>query len=114
MADSPLPDGTAPAGDFVLVTLDGEAFAPTATLRFGPGEVISGIGPCNRWSARLAAPWPAFRPGPVTSTERACPDLRAENDFFLSLSIMTEARLDGDTLTLSSAQGITMVFRAAP
>lgn len=114
MADTTTTPATAPTGEFALVTLDGEPFAATATLSFHSGDSVGGAGPCNRWSARLLAAWPAFGISPVIRNQRACPDLRAENDFLLALSLMTGASLEGETLTLSSDDGITMVFRAAP
>lgn len=114
MADTTTPAGVTPAGEYTLVSLDGEDFAATATLSFLPDGAIGGMGPCNRWSARLLAPWPAFRPAPVIATERACADLRAEQEFFLALSIMSRAEVADGTLTLTSDDGIAMVFRALP
>jgi heat shock protein HslJ len=104
---------TAVAPGYRLVSLDGQPFAATATLAFAEGSV-GGDGPCNRWSARLLSSPPAFRIGPVIATERACPDLAAEQDVFLALATMTRAEISGDTLTLTSPDGLVMVFRAIP
>jgi heat shock protein HslJ len=102
---------TAPV--YRLVSLDGQPFTASATLAFAEGS-IGGEGPCNRWSARLLSSPPAFRIGPVIATERACPDLAAEQDFFLALAVMQTAATTGDTLTLTSPDGLVMVFRATP
>jgi heat shock protein HslJ len=104
---------SAVATGYRLVALDGQPFTAEATLAFADGAV-AGQGPCNSWSARLLDGPPAFRIGPVIATERACPDLADEQDFFLALAIMQTAVAEGDTLTLTSPEGITMVFRAAP
>ncbi len=101
-----------PAGEFALETLGGAPFAARATLVFGPGRALSGQGPCNRWSARLAGPLPAFRAGPVIATEMACADLAAEAAFFAALAAATRADLTGDRLVLSGAEGAELVFRA--
>jgi heat shock protein HslJ len=101
-----------PAGEFVLEMLDGAPFAARATLVLGPGDTVSGQGPCNRWSAPLAGPLPAFRLGPVVATEMACADLAAEAAFFAALAATTRAELTGDRLVLSGAEGAELVFRA--
>ena len=101
-----------PAGEFALETLGGAPFAARATLVFGPGRALSGQGPCNRWSAQLAGPLPAFRAGPAIATEMACTDLAAEAAFFAALAAATRADLTGDRLVLSGAEGAELVFRA--
>lgn len=101
-----------PAGEFVLETLGGAPFAARATLVFGPGDAVSGQGPCNRWSARNAGALPGFRTGPVISTRMACDDLAAENAFFAALAAATRAEVTGDRLVLSGAAGAELVFRA--
>jgi heat shock protein HslJ len=97
--------------EYQLVSFDGQPFTATATLAFSKGSV-GGEGPCNRWSARLASGPPDIRIGPVGATERACPDLAAEQAFFLALPAMQTAVTTGDTLTLTSPDGLVMVFRA--
>ena len=101
-----------PAGKFALETLGGAPFAARATLVFGPGRALSGQGPCNRWSAQLVVPLPAFRAGPVIATEMACTDLAAEAAFFAALAAATRADLTGDILVLSGPEGAEMDFRA--
>jgi heat shock protein HslJ len=98
--------------EFVLETLDGAPFAARATLVLGPGDAVSGQGPCNRWSARVAGQLPDFRPGPVVATRMACDDLAAEAAFLAALGAVTRAGTEGDRLILSDPGGERLVFRA--
>ena len=95
-----------------LVEIDGEDFPTTATLTFPQPDRMSGEAPCNLYGANLNALYPAFQPGPIMSTQRACAFLAEEQAFFDALSTMTLAEVMGDTMTLSAPVGREMVFKA--
>lgn len=98
-----------------LVEIDGAAYGASATLAFDGGGQISGEAPCNRYSGRMAAPYPWFEVGAIAVTRRACPDLAAEAAFFAALATMSLAEVSGGTLILSTPEGREMVFtRAQP
>lgn len=103
-----------PATIYVLETIDGQPFQARATLSFPEARRISGDAPCNRFSGTQPAPYPWFEPGPIAATKRACPDLDAETAFFNALSQMTLVEVSGPVLVLSTPEGRSMVFRAAP
>ncbi len=94
-----------------LVAMNGQPFTAPASLRFDTTWLISGRAPCNRYSAKLTAPPPAFTIASLTATEMACPDLDAEGRFFETLLLMTHSEAQGDTLTMTGAAGRSMVFR---
>ena len=93
-----------------LIELDGQRFDAKATITFPEEGRISGVAPCNDWSATQGAPYPWFAPGPIAVTRRACPDLLAETRFLQSLSAMTLAEVQGNVLILSNEAGLEMVF----
>ena len=95
-----------------LAEIDGVATDQTVTLRFPEEGRITGQGPCNRYFAAQTVPYPWFKAGPIGSTKRACPDLKAETLFFQTLAKMTLSEVAGDTLILSNDDGAQMVFRA--
>ena len=93
-----------------LVTLDGAAFAATATLTFPDGRRLTGQAPCNSYFGALTATYPAFAAPVIGASKRACPDLQAEQAYFTALSAVTKATRDGDRLILSDASGPRLVF----
>ncbi len=93
-----------------LETIDGAAFAASATLTFPAEGEISGEAPCNRFFGRMETPYPWFEAKNLAVTRRACPDLPAESAFFAALGAMTLAEVSGDTLILSTPEGREMVF----
>ncbi|MEM6276623.1 MAG: META domain-containing protein [Pseudomonadota bacterium] len=102
------PEGTV----WTLSELDGAAFPENATVAFpAEGEVV-GEGPCNRFTASQAVPYPWIDIGPIASTKRACPDLAAEGAFFAALSAVTLAEVSGPVLILTG-EGHEMIFRAS-
>lgn len=104
-----LDDGSdIPHGTYRLTGMPGGP-PPAATLVFEDDSTISGEAPCNLYHGQLQAPWPAFRPGPIAVTRRACPDLEAESRYFAALGAMTQGTLDGATLTLTGG-GQTLRF----
>lgn len=94
-----------------LVAIDGEDFGAKATLTFPEPNKISGEGPCNFYGASVTGPYPVFVPGPIMSTQRACPFLAEEQQFLDALSAMTIADIQDDTVILSTPDGREMVFK---
>ncbi len=111
-ADETISGYADPTAVYKLVTLDNAAFTAEATISFPEEGHIAGSGPCNRWSASQAVPYPWFEPGPVLSTKRACPALAEEGAFFAALAEMTLAEVQGSVLILSNDAGREMVFEA--
>lgn len=101
-----------PDAVYVLEEIDGSGFEARATIEFPEKGRASGGAPCNSWSAAQSAPYPWFELGPISATERACADLKAEQTFFEALQAMTLAEVQGEVLILSSYQGREMLFRA--
>lgn len=103
---------TAPA--YRLIELDGAAFAPEATISFPRKGRVTGTGPCNRYSADQALPYPWFELGDIAATRRACPDLADEALFFATLAEMRLVEVGGQFLRLYTVEGREMVFQALP
>ncbi|WP_179380051.1 META domain-containing protein [Jannaschia marina] len=101
-----------PATTWVLTELDGAPFAPRATITFPEEGVVTGDGPCNRFTATQSVPIPWIEIRQVVSTRRACPDLEAEARYFDALQEMTLVEVTLDVLLLSTVEGREMVFRA--
>lgn len=99
---------------WALQSLDGKPFAARATLDLSVPGRISGRAPCNGFGAELRAELPAFDPGPIRATRRACPELAAENAFLQALKGMSRAEQSGGRLVLTSQDGREMVFIPAP
>ena len=99
-----------PDAVWVLQSIDDAGFTARATLRFSDPGRFSGDAPCNLYSGALSGRYPAFRPGPILSTKRACPDLAAEQRFFDMLAQMTRAERIGERLILVSGAGNEMAF----
>ncbi|SMX30837.1 META domain protein [Actibacterium lipolyticum] len=97
---------------YVLTSLNGDTFSANATLSFPEPGRISGRAPCNVFMGSQTKPYPWFGTGPLTSTKRACPELKQEQAFFSALGEMTLAEVQGDTLILSNEAGAEMVFTA--
>lgn len=98
-----------------LAEIGGVPFRGVATLTFPEEGRLAGEAPCNSYFADQAGDYPAFAPGPIGATRRACPGLPLELAYLAALERMTGAEINeaGDRLTLSGPQGISMVFRAA-
>ena len=97
-----------------LTLLNGAAFKARATISFPSKGKASGMAPCNHYNANQSAPLPWFEIRSVASTKMACPDLKAEHQFFSALQTMTQAEALGDTLILSNDAGGEMVFKSEP
>lgn len=100
----------APEKSFRLISIDGRAFAATATISFAVPGRISGQAPCNSYSGALAAPLPGFSTLSIVATEIGCADLAAEQAFFTALSMMTQADVTTNQIRLGNAAGQSMVF----
>lgn len=98
-------------GEWHLQSLNGAAFAATATMRFEEDGAVVGQAPCNMYSTQQSMPYPQIAFGPVRSTRMACPDLAAEQQFLSALERVTRADVEGDSLTMASDDGDEMVFR---
>jgi heat shock protein HslJ len=101
-----------PSVVYVLQELDGAAFPARATISFPEPGRVAGEGPCNRYTARQAVPYPWIQIGEIAATRRACPDLAAEAAYLAALRSVTLAEAAGDVLILSGDAGPEMVFRA--
>jgi len=96
-----------------LAEIDGQPFVAAATLHFPEPGRITGVAPCNSYSADLDAPYPWFAAQHLTVTRMACDDLTVENQFLQALQDMTLSEVSGNTLILSNVAGREMVFTAA-
>lgn len=96
-----------------LTEIDGQPFVATATLHFPEPGRITGIAPCNSYSAVLDAPYPWFDTQHLSVTRMACNDLATENQFLQALQDMTLSEVSGNTLILSNVAGREMLFTAA-
>ena len=97
---------------YALAELDGQRFAPRATISFPQEGLVKGNGPCNGYSAEQTVPYPWFKLSAIRATRRACPDLSREVEFLAALSEMTLIEASGDTLILRNDAGREMVFLA--
>lgn len=97
---------------FSLTSMNGAAFAASATIGFTQAHRIEGQGPCNYYFGAQTAPYPWFSLDGVGATEMACSELAIETQFFEALQRMTISEIAGDTLILSNEAGEQMVFAA--
>ncbi|MEL7098106.1 MAG: META domain-containing protein [Pseudomonadota bacterium] len=101
------------APQWQLRSLDGKPFTARAVMQIGPDGSLSGRAPCNAFSGKVAAGSGAFAVGPLRATRMACPDLRAESQFFKALGQMKTMRQRPDQLVLTGPGGRKMVFTPA-
>lgn len=97
---------------YALQELDGRRFEAEATIAFPEDGLVTGIGPCNSYSASQSVPYPWFQLGPIQATRRGCADLARESEFFSALEAMTLIEVLGDTVILRNVEGREMMFRA--
>ncbi len=101
-------------GTWQLVEMNGEPVSAMATLRFINRHQIGGMGPCNTYSARMDTPYPWWGAGPIAATQRACPELAAETEFFKALEAAKLSSAKEGRLVLSAENGTSMlVFKPA-
>jgi len=99
---------------WTLVELDGKPFLARASIAFPSKGEVKGQAPCNTYASTQTVPLPWFKLGPIMSTEMACSDLPAEQQFFDALAAMSLAETLNDTMILSNDAGREMVFKSAP
>ena len=93
-----------------LTEIDGIPFDARATLTFPTPGRVSGAAPCNAYFGALTGTYPAFSAPVLAASKRACSELQAEAQFFAALRAVRSAKRMGDTLTLSDATGLRLVF----
>lgn len=95
-----------------LVSIGGKPFAATATFALDEsGKRVSGQAPCNTWSGRIVTtPSPQWAIREVASTEMACPDLAAEQEFYAGLARATHMAVGIGYLRLTDTKGFIMEF----
>lgn len=106
-----------PAPDFKpyywkLVSLGDQPFAANATFALDrSGKRVSGQTPCNTWSGRIVnRPKPIWAIRDMVATEKACPDLPAEHEFYAGLARATHMEVGIGYLRLTDMKGFTMEF----
>ncbi len=97
---------------FVLQSINETPFPARATIAFPEEGQIVGDAPCNSYRATQNVPYPWFETGPIASTKRACPDLKAEREYLAALARMTLSEVSGKNLILSTSDGEKMIFEA--
>ena len=98
----------------VPATLRPSTLRPS-TLRIEADGALTGRAPCNIWGSSNQATLPALALAPIRATRMACDRLAEEQAFFDALSVMTEARQEGDRhLILTGPDGRTMEFALDP
>jgi heat shock protein HslJ len=112
-ADAPLPLEATP---WRLVELDGKAVPADdpqafATLQFDAvNKRVTGSGGCNRISAQYEVAGDKLHIGPLAATRMMCPQptMGTETGFFTALGSVTSYKIDGNTLSLFSADGTVL------
>lgn len=103
--------GAAPVGTvWVLEKINDRAFPARATLQFQSNGQVTGIAPCNSFSARQTAPLPWFEVESISVTRAACDQLSAESEFLRLLEAMDFAEIGGTRMLLSNSAGNTLLF----
>lgn len=95
-----------------LATIDDVPFKADVRLWFPEEGAIAGEAPCNRFTARQAAPYPWFHAEAITIGDTACPQQEAEAQFLGALADMTLVEVTGPVMILSTETGREMVFHA--
>lgn len=104
---------------WVLATIDGNEVVAgsSVTLTFGDEGQLSGNGGCNGFGGSYSLEDLSLSISEVMSTKMACADdavTQQESTFFDRLSAADSYSIDGDTLTLVTADGDALIFQAAP
>ncbi len=100
--------------EWQLLAIDGTFYEANATLQIGEDGTLTGTGPCNRWSARNAAPLPNLKVTGIRATRMACDRLSDEQAFFDALTGMTGLALAGPkNLVLQGPGDHSMEFSVA-
>ena len=100
-------------GEWLVEDIGGGGVADNvrSTLRFDPNGIASGSGGCNRFSGSYASADDGLGFGPLAATRMACPPpaMDQEAKFFVALSAVRSARVEGPSLLLFSAGGAQLV-----
>jgi heat shock protein HslJ len=86
-----------------------------ATIEFDPTGRAAGSSGCNRFFGSYSTDGTALTFGPLGSTMMACPDelMQQESALFAALGQAASYTIAGDTLTITAADGSTVVFTRA-
>lgn len=105
-------EATAPIpGDYQLIAIEGLQVAGTPSLRIDTEGMVSGQGPCNRFSGKNAATLPALDLGALVTTRMACLQEGGEDVFFKALGAVREAKRTGDELVMTGPD-VTIRWKA--
>ncbi len=96
-----------------LQSLNDQPLGAPVTLQIAEDGKISGVAPCNSYTATVSVPYPWFEIKDLTATRASCALLEAEGTYFAALLAMTQSEVSGDTLILRTDAGNEMVFKAA-
>jgi uncharacterized lipoprotein YbaY len=122
-APAPASDGQAlvAGGEWTLVSFgtttaaESAGTARPATIAFD-GARVTGFGGCNRFNGPYQATGDAITFGPLVSTRAACTTdalNRQENTVFAVLQGTARYTIDGNTLSITAADGKELTYRAA-
>jgi heat shock protein HslJ len=99
--------------NWTAMTMSGMASIESdkSTLRFLSDKEVAGSGGCNTFSGPARMDAGKMMLGPIVSTKRACvgPVQAQESMFFKHLSEVRGARMLGDDLVLTNANGDTLL-----
>ena len=96
-----------PTGQAEQATPTGASY----TLSFADGRLSTRVD-CNMWNGGFALSGQTLTAGPnLACTRAACPTMAFENAYISLLGVESTATLSGDTLVLSSTQGVLCFTR---
>lgn len=99
--------------NWTVLTMAGIAAitADRSTLRFMSDKEVAGFGGCNNFNGPVRMEAGKLMFGPIVSTKRACvgPTQEQETLFFKHLNDVRSARMLGEDLVLTNANGDTLL-----
>ncbi|MEM9966992.1 MAG: META domain-containing protein [Pseudomonadota bacterium] len=95
-----------------LVELNTMPVAQQVTLSFRSLGRLHSNGPCTSYTARMRVPYPWFALENLKAGKRSCPESKLEIDYVRTLQQATLSEVFGDTLILSNAESVLLVFKA--
>ncbi|MBT3140200.1 META domain-containing protein [Phaeobacter gallaeciensis] len=95
-----------------LHSINDQPLGAPVTLQIDGDGKLSGIAPCNSYTATVSVPYPWFEIKDLTATRASCALLEAEGTYFAALLAMTQSEVSGSTLILRTDAGSEMVFKA--
>jgi heat shock protein HslJ len=94
-----------------LESIGDTAVSAQITLQFDDADNVSGLGGCNQYSSGYIVAGDTIRFETITSTRMACENvMELENAYFTALQAAERYELIGDTLTITTTSGETLVF----